>query len=190
MQGRKQSSAFWTVQPRLSLRLTILEAHDSKHFCYIFRTAAKDCTCWKNCWFLITAGSSHVLHSVLPHHTEHWTCAKPWRATLHIRQTPSTQPGNHSPSAPRKESALKPYWYLSSFRILQHLPQHVQRMFTTKVKFKKGEVCPGCPTSQWANEILTRTDCFSPQAVFATYSLWLKAFCAHLSSNQTCKFKL
>lgn len=181
MQGKKQSSSFWTAQARLSLRLTILKAHGRKHFCYIFRTAAKHCTCWKNCWFLITAGSSHVLHSMLPHHTEHWTCAKPRRATLHVRQTISTQPGNRSPSAPRKESTLKPCWYLSPFRLLQHLPQHMQRMFTTKVKFKESEVHPGCPTSQQVNEILTRTDRFSPQAVSVMYSLWLKVFCAHLS---------
>lgn len=96
------------------------------------------------------------------------------------QQTISTQPGNHSPSAPRKESSLKPC-YLSPFRVLQRLPQHMQRMFTTKVKFKEGDLCPECPTSQRANEILTCTDHFSPQAVSAMYSLWLKAFCAHLS---------
>lgn len=97
------------------------------------------------------------------------------------QQTISTQPGNHSPSAPRKDSPLKPCRYPSPIRALQHLPQHMQRMFTTKVKFKEGELCPGCPTSQRANEILTRTYHFSPQAVSVMYSLWLEAFWAHLS---------
>lgn len=60
-----------------------------------------------------------------------------------------------APHLPPEKSALKPCWYLSPFRALQPLPQHVQRMLTTKVKFKEDEACPGCPTSQWANEILT-----------------------------------
>lgn len=102
VQGKKQSSAFWTVQARLSLRLTILKGYDSKHFCYIFRTAAKDCTCWKNCWFPSTAGSSHVLHSVLPHHTEHWTCAKPPRATNYQHSARKSLP-----ICPRKRVSTK-----------------------------------------------------------------------------------
>lgn len=100
----------------LSLRRTILKAYGSKHFCYVFRTAAKGCTCWKSCWFLITAGSSHVLHSVLPHHTK---ALKPsqeeWRYALAKLTAIRSQLANHFPSsAPRKDSSLIPCWYFST----------------------------------------------------------------------------
>lgn len=61
-----------------------------------------------------------------------------------------------------------PCCYLSTtsgFFSLSH--SMCKETFTIKAKFKKSEVCPGCPTSQQANEFLTNTDCFSPQAIFA-----------------------
>ena len=117
----------------LSLRLTILKAHGSKHFCCILTTAAKGCTCWQNCWFPITAGSSHVWHSVLPHHTAALKPSQAKEATLHVTKTDSYQQpaGKSLPIlCPQKRFFTNTLLVSPNhFRVLWYFLQHVQQNF-------------------------------------------------------------
>lgn len=56
-----------------------------------------------------------------------------------------------APICPQKRICTKTLLGSLTPQVLQHLPQHMQRMLTTKVKFKEGGVCPGCSTSQQVN---------------------------------------
>lgn len=125
----------------LSVRWTILKAHDGKHCCYVFRTAAKGCTCWKSCWLLIIAGSSHVLHSELLHH-RHGNPAKP-RVTLCATNTGCCQESaaNHLPSsAPRK---ILPQYPTDTSRLLQGSSVFPTACAKKCSPSKLSELCPG-----------------------------------------------